>query len=382
MAKILRRSLQLNSVSRKIGVIGLRGFPHVMGGVERHCEQIYPRLSKLGYTVYVCRRKNYLDEKSLFAKYEHIKFIDLWTPRQKHLEALFHSFLCIVILRMRGVRVVHIHSFGPAVVAPLAKLFGLSVVMTYHLPNYLQGKWSGVDKYLLKLAELIACRFSDRIIAVSKTNRNIIKTNTGRESIFIPNGVNLPEKIEGSLSNYSLEKKKYIFTACRFVPEKGVDVLINAFNKLETDWKLVIAGTADHVSKYSNNVIDLAKKNSKIVLPGFMTGYELELLYSSAGIFVLPSFIEGQPISLLEAMSHGLPVIVSDIPAHRELDIADDCYVSPGDVDSLAEKLSDCLLKKQFLESGKKYRKLVNDEYNWDSIVEKTEKIFPPFFSQ
>ncbi|MBN1294295.1 MAG: glycosyltransferase family 4 protein [Candidatus Latescibacteria bacterium] len=365
-----------------IGAIGLRGFPHVMGGVERHCEQLYPRLASLGFRLYICRRSNYLTEKSRCYKHENIDFIDLWVPKQKHMEAIYHSFIGLILLKVKGVKVLHIHSFGPAIVAPIAKMLGFSVVMTYHLPNYYQGKWNNFDRLLLRMVENVACLFSDTVITVSKTNQTVIKENTGKDSVVIPNGVNLPAHIDSDITSYHLTKKRFIFSACRFVPEKGVDLLLKAFNKLNTDWKLVIAGTADHVSKYSLDVFATAKKNSNIILPGFITGAELDLFYSNAGIFVLPSFIEGQPIALLEAMSHGLPVVVSDIPAHRELEIEERCFFKSGDVNNLAEKLNEFMHDGKLLDSGRKYRELVSDKYNWDSIALNTGKIFDILFKK
>ena len=366
----------MNSDKKVIGVIGLRGFPHVMGGVERHCEQLYPRITKLGYRVVVCRRKNYVNEQTKNQSYENIEFIDIWTPQQQHVEALYHSLVALMLLKFKGIKLVHIHSFGPAIVAPVARLLGFSVVMTYHLPNYFQGKWSTLDRFLLKVAENIACTFSNKIIAVSKTNQKIIKKNTGKDSVVIPNGVNLPSDIKGDLSKYAVTKKKYIFTACRFVPEKGIDILIRAFNNIVTEWKLVVAGAADHESKYSTDIVSLAQKNKNIILTGFISGNELELFYANAGLFVLPSFIEGQPISLLEAMSHGLPVIVSDIDAHREMEIEERCFCKPGDVGLWSEKINECLHNHKFLSSGIHNRKMVAEKYNWDSIADKTSAIY------
>jgi len=360
----------------RIGAIGLRGFPYVMGGVERHCEQLYPRLAKLGFTVFVCRRKSYLSDESRRAEFNGIIFIDSWTPKYKHSEALFHSIISLISLKKLGLKILHIHSFGPGIIAPLAKLLGFKIVMTYHLPNYFQGKWSKLDRIVLRAIEYIACQFSDEIITVSKQNQSMIKKNTGRNSIVIPNGVNQPAIVKGDIAKYGLKKKKYIFAACRFVPEKGLDILIKAFGKIETDWKLVLAGAADHESKYSKDLLALAKANDNVILTGMVTGSDLEGLFSCAGLYVLLSFIEGQPISLLEAMSHGIPFIVSDIPAHRELDIEENCFVPPGDVEALAKKLQSCLKDSVFLSNGEKYKKAVLENYNWDSIALKTAEVF------
>jgi glycosyltransferase involved in cell wall biosynthesis len=366
----------VNHQQFRIGVIGLRGFPRVMGGVERHCEHLYPRLGALGFSVYVCRRRNYLNQESLEQCYKGIRFIDIYALRNKHLEALLHSLLCIVILRFFNVKIVHIHSFGPGLVAPIARLLGFKVVLTYHLPNYLQGKWSSFDRMLLRFAEFIACKFANEIIAVSKTNQAFIKQNTGKGSHYIPNGVHIPSGPYLNVEKYGLKKGEYIFTACRFVPEKGIDLLIKAFLKLKTNWKLAIAGGADHKSEYSREILSLTKTRVDIIFTGIVTGLELESLFDAAGIFVLPSFIEGQPISLLEAMSHGVPCLISDIEAHKELGLDESCYFRAGDIADLAKNLESRIHDGNFLESGRKHRELVFRKFNWDTIARSTSDVY------
>jgi glycosyltransferase involved in cell wall biosynthesis len=366
----------MNQHRKRIGVLGLRGFPHVMGGVERHCEQLYPRLATLGYSIYVCRRSNYLNLEAREQHYDNIKFLDVCAPRNKYFEALFHSLFCVILLKFHNIRILHVHSFGPGLVAPFAKLLGFKVVLTYHLPNYLQGKWSPFDRMLLRLTELVACKFSDEIIAVSKSNQGFIARNTGKTSRYIPNGVHITTGPFLRIEKYGIKAREYVFAACRFVPEKGIDLLIKAFLQVKTNWKLVIAGGADHESEYSRNLYVLAKGKENIVFTGILTGIDLESLFSSAGLFVLPSFIEGQPISLLEAMSHGLPCIISDIEAHKEFNLDERCYFPVGDIETLATKLDECIKDKLFLESGRKYRDFVIKNYNWDNIAEETAMVY------
>jgi glycosyltransferase involved in cell wall biosynthesis len=360
----------------KIGVLGLRGFPFVMGGVEKHCEQLYPHLAKMGFQIIVCRRKNYVSENAKKKKFDGIRFIDVWAPKNKHLEAIVHSLIGVFLLKLSGMSILHIHSFGPGIVLPIAKILGFRTVLTYHLPNYHQKKWSNFDRFVLKTFEQIACRFSDRIICVSETNRTIVRVNTGKESCYIPNGVNLHDIENPDVSKFGLQNCKYILAACRFVPEKGLHILIDAYSEIKTDWKLVIAGGADHESKYSNDLKSKGVCNKNIIFTGVLTGKDLESIFYYANLFVLPSFIEGQPIALLEAMSYGIPFIVSDIPAHREMNLNEKCYFKPEDTKVLKEKLLNTITDESFLSDGRKYRLLVNEKYNWDLISKRTAEVY------
>jgi glycosyltransferase involved in cell wall biosynthesis len=360
-----------------IGVFGLRGFPNVMGGVERHCEQLYPRIAAAGYQIVVCRRMPYINVESKKERYYNVDFIDLRTPKLKSLEAIIHSILCVIVLRVKGVKIVHIHSFGPALVAPLSRMLGQKVVMTYHLPNYQQGKWNRFEKWILLVAEKIACASANKIIAVSAANAEIVQRNTGRECIVIPNGITPPTALQHDVSSFGIEPNKYFFAASRFVPEKGIDTLITAYNQIQTDWPLVIAGSADHESDYSRMIVELSKQNPRIILAGFQTGIKLESLFALAGLFVQPSYIEGLPIALLEAMSFGIPVLVSDIPAHREMKIGDHSLFKPGDSKMLAKYLVTALVSQEQLRSeAQKLKGKICQKYNWDAIAIQTKNVY------
>jgi glycosyltransferase involved in cell wall biosynthesis len=169
---------------------------------------------------------------------------------------------------------------------------------------------------------------------------NIIRERCHRESNLIYNGVNLPEKSKGTdfLSRIGVYPDRYILAVARFVPEKGLHDLINAFKALEGDYNLVIAGDADYETDYSTNLRQMAADDDRIILTGYITGEPLNQVYTHARLFVLPSYHEGLPIALLEAMSYGLPVLVSNIPANKEVELPAERYFRCGDVDDLKEK--------------------------------------------
>jgi len=126
----------------------------------------------------------------------------------------------------------------------------------------------------------------------------------------------------------------------RMVPEKRHLDLIDAFGRARLDgWKLALVGAADHADVYSRRVLEAAAFARDVVMTGFQTGDALQALYAHAGLFVLPSSHEGLPIAILEALSHGLPVVASDIPANLEVGLGRNCYFPLGDVDALAAAL-------------------------------------------
>lgn len=364
----------------KVFVLGTRGFPDIQGGIEKHCEKIYPRLVKLGCHITVLTRTPYILRNKRIVESQGVRFIHIWTPRSKYMEAIIHTFLGIIIARIKSPNVVHFHAVGPSLFIPLAKLLGLRVIMTHHGPDYLRKKWGCFAKFILRLGEFLGVTFADHVIAVSKTIKALLKHKyrTGRIE-YIPNGVDIPEKLRNSkmLAKFDLERQNFIFTACRFVPEKGLHDLITAYSKLsKPGFKLVIAGDADHETAYSRKIKEFAAEIKGVVMTGFLNRKQMSEFYTNAKLFVLPSYYEGLPIALLEAMSYDLPVLVSDIPATREIPLPEYRYFPASDPGVLAIKISELfnhpLSKKEVMTN----RRTISENYNWQRIAQQTWAVY------
>ncbi len=271
--------------------------------------------------------------------------------------------------------IVHIHHIGPSLVLPLLKLGRLKSVASYHSPNYEHSKWGWFARNMLKVGEGFVTWWADNVIFVSKTQAEVIDC---KNKTCIPNGVTIPKPASSSdfLTKIGTEPGKYILSVARFVPEKGLHDLIQAFKALEGDYNLVIAGDADHETDYSRNLRQMASEDDRIILTGYITGEPLNQVYSHARLFVLPSYHEGLPISLLEAMSYGLPVLVSDIPANKEVELPADRYFRCGDLDDLKEKMEVLLEKELSKREREDIRAQIEEKYNWDRIAEQTIGVY------
>lgn len=364
----------------KIFVIGTRGFPGLQGGVEKHCEELYPRLYKLGCNVTVFARKPYFTDSTANKEWNGIKFIYLPTPRSQTFEAFFHTFFSCVVAVSKHPDVIHIHAIGPALFTPMAKLFGTKVVMTNHGPDYQRQKWGRLAKLILRLGEFFGITFADRVIVLSKELKQMIKEKYKKEhTTVIPNGVSMPVTITPGkiLEKYNLKPRGYVLAVGRFVPEKGFSDLISAYIGIANPkFKLVIVGGADHETVYSQGIKKMADQAPGMILTGFLSGVPLAELYSNAGLFVLPSSYEGMPIALLEAMSYGLPVLVSDIPANRQIPLPDFRFFPVGEIEELSRKLSDLFRRGISTEELQAQKELLLGDYNWDKIADKTFNIY------
>jgi len=364
----------------KVFVIGTRGFPGVQGGVEKHCEALYPRLVELGCDVTVFTRRRYVQVNDRRTAWKGVTLHHLWCPTQRNVEALIHTFLGICRTMGKQVDVLHFHAIGPSLLVPLAKVIGLKVVVTHHGPDYRRAKWGKIAKMALRAGEYSAAKWADRMIVISKEIKERVTKQFGRmDMAMIPNGVDTPRITEAgkTLADYGLQPRRYAFAACRFVPEKGLHDLINAYVGIRgPQFKLVIAGDADHESSYSRGLKESVGENADVVFTGFLSGSPLYELFSNAGLFILPSYYEGLPIALLEALSYQLPVLVSDIEANREVPIPTYRFFERGDVVGLRSKMVELMERGIAADEIRYITTLLHERYNWDVIARETYKVY------
>jgi glycosyltransferase involved in cell wall biosynthesis len=328
-------------MSMRVLVLGLRGFPNVEGGIERHAEHLYPLLAELGCDVEVLVRSPYHPSVKP-CMYRGVRLTRLWSPRAGAFETIVHTLLGVLYAGIARPDVLHLHAVGPAIFTPLARVLGLRVVVTHHGADYDREKWSGFARWVLRTGEHFGMRWSNARIAISQTIQRLIERRHQRASVLIPNGVDLPE-LPGSsehLAALGLARQRYVLQVSRFVREKRQLDLVRAFAEAELPgWKLALVGGLEPETDFVREVRELAEATPGVVLTGFQQGEALRELFGHAGVFVLPSSHEGLPIALLEALSFGLPVIASDIPANIEMELPQDSYFPLGDVDALAARI-------------------------------------------
>ena len=261
----------------------------------------------------------------------------------------------------------------------LPKLFGKRCVATVHGLDHRRAKWGKLASSYIMLGEKCAVRFADEIIVLSKGVQNYFKETYGRETKFIPNGVNRPVTKEPELirKRFGLEKDNYILFLGRLVPEKGITYLIEAFKRVETEKKLVIAGGSSDTDQFASQLKDLAKDDDRIIFTGFVQGQLLDELYSNAYIYTLPSDLEGMPLSLLEAMSYGNCCLVSDIEECASVVEDKALLFKKGDVEDLQNKLQevcdDSAMVQKYKDEAADY---ICGKYNWDEVVKRTLELY------
>jgi len=333
-----------------VAVIGLRGMPGVMGGIESHCEELLPRLlahapaGQLRITVLA--RRGYVLGRT---RHHGVNQIALWSPRHAALETIVHTIWALLYARfVLRAEAVHLHAIGPGLAAPLARLLGFRLLFTHHGEDYRRQKWGRVSKWALRLGEHLAVTFAHRVITVSKTSADRLRARYPKRSgriVNIPNGLAPAapkDERQGFPGDLGVSPGQYLITVGRLVPEKAQDLLIDAYRRTDLaqrdpPCKLLIVGASDHDSAYARKIE--ASTGEGIVFAGQRPRGVVMSLNRDAALFVLPSYHEGLSIAALEALQAGAPILLSDIPGNRDLGLPDHHYFAAGNAQDLAQKL-------------------------------------------
>lgn len=367
-----------------IAMLGHKRIPSREGGIEIVVEELSTRMVLAGHRVTCLNRagkhvsgKEY--DVAAKKEYRGIRIKTVPTLDKKGLAAMTASATGAIAVAFGRYDVVHFHAEGPCAMLWLPKLFGKRCIATIHGLDHQRAKWGKFARTYIMLGEKCAVKFADEIIVLSKGVQQYFKDTYGRETVFISNGVTKPEIREARIitEQYGLKKDDYILFLGRLVPEKGITYLIDAFKNVQTDKKLVIAGGSSDTNQFADALKAKAAGDNRILFTGFVQGRELEELYSNAYVYVLPSDLEGMPLSLLEAMSYGNCCVTSDIEECASVMGDMGITFQKGNVSELTEALQKlCDSPEKVATYASKATNYIVKKYNWDEVTDKTLKIY------
>lgn len=369
----------------KIAMIGHKRIPSREGGIEIVVEELASRLYLMGHSVSAYNRygKNVADanadkEAQKLKEYKGIKLIRVPTPNSKKLNAVVYSFLATIHAITQNYDVIHYHAEGPCAMLAIPHFLGIRTIATIHGLDWQRAKWGGFATRFLKFGEKIAAKYADEVIVLSKNVQKYFLEEYGRTAVYIPNGVNRVEFKEPDIisKKYGLEKEKYVLFLARLVPEKGIHYLLEAFSKIDTDMKLVIAGGASHSGEYVQKIQDMASKDDRVIMTGFVQGDELVELFSNTYMYVLPSDIEGMPISLLEAMSYGRRCLASDIPENKEATREFALYFEKSNVEDLKDKLQMAIEDSSVFKDKEDIMEYCYRRFDWNKVTGESLRLY------
>jgi len=359
----------------KIAMVGQKGIPATYGGIERHVEEIATRLVERGHQVSVYSRLYYSRHRGPYRGVENKRLPSIHT---KHFDAISHTALASLHATFAGYDIVHFHALGPSIFSFLPRITGARTVVTVHGLDWQRGKWGKFAAGFLKFCEIPSVRFPSGTIVVSQTLARYFREKHNAETVVIPNGTNPGTLRPASrIKRWGLDKHPYILWVGRLVPEKGCHFLIEAFRKLNTDMRLVMAGGSSFSDDYVQSLERLREGDERIQMIGYVYGEVLDELWSNAYVIVQPSILEGLSIALIEALSFGRCAVVSDIP--ENLEVVEDRAITfrSRDVEDLRAKLQMCIDHPDMVAAtAARCRELVEERYSWPRLVEATERFY------
>ena len=365
-------------------MIGHKFIPSRDGGVEVVVSNLAPHLAELGYDVTCYNRTNRQFKKlrktgGLIREYKGVRLV--WTPTvdRRGLAAMSSSVIATVMAAFSRCDLVHFHTEGPCIICWLPKLFGKKVVVTVHGLDHQRQKWGKFASWYIMQGEKAAVRHADSIIVLSRGVQYYFSEKYGRETVLIPNGIDPAEPKPACeiTRQFGLKAREYILFLGRLVPEKGIRYLIEAYQKLRTDKKLVIVGGTSDTDEYVRQLTAMAGDGPDIIFTGFQQGLVAEELYSNAYLYVLPSDLEGMPLTLLEAMNYGCCCVTSDIGECA--DVMDGCgFTFPrGNAEALRETLQGLCDHPEEAEARRgEAKKVIASKYTWQDITAQTSELY------
>ena len=370
----------------KIAMLGHKRIPSREGGIEIVVEELAIRMVERGHRVTVYNRdghhvagKEYDTYHKSLKEYKGVSIFKVPTIKIKGIAAISSSFIAALYATFGKYDIIHFHAEGPSVMVLIAHLFKKRTIVTIHGLDWQRAKWGKSGVKYLKLGEKVAAKYADEVIVLSENVQQYFKDTYNRDTLFIPNGIVKPQLRATDMiaQNWALKEKGYILYLGRLVPEKGIHYLIEAYKQIETTYPLVIAGGSSDTDKYMNQLKQLASGDERIIFTGFVQGQMLEELYSNAYIYVLPSEMEGMPLSLLEAMSYSNCCLVSNIPECAEVIGRHGFLFECSNVDSLKEKLSFLVNEPDLVEACRKNaQEYILEKYDWEQVVNQTLRVY------
>lgn len=380
----VKRTERCHKEHLKIAMIGHKRIPTREGGVEIVVNELSTRMVKKGHYVDAYnRRGSHVSGKEFVnqigKEYQGVRIITIPTFESSSLNAIVYSFFASIRALFGRYDVVHYHAEGPCTMLWIPRLFKKRIVATIHGLDWQRAKWGNLASKVLKFGEKMAVKCADEIIVLSANMQEYFEKTYARKTVLIPNGINRPEIREAAMikDKYGLDKDEYILFLARIVPEKGLHYLIEAYQDIATDKKLVIAGGNSHSGEYVNQIKRMAETDKRIIMTDFVCGQCLEELYSNAYLYILPSDVEGMALSLLEAMSYGNCCLVSDIKENTEVIGDYGITFQKGNVGDLKERITELLSNRERVMQIKQMSSdYICKKYNWDRIVDETIQVY------
>jgi glycosyltransferase involved in cell wall biosynthesis len=361
----------------RLAFIGMKGLPPDLpgaGGGERETDAKARRLAQRGHTVTVYCRWNYVRHPS---PYYGVRLISLPALRHPGLQMLSHTPLSTLhAILTNSADVISYHGMGNALFVPIAKLAGKRTVVYMDGIDWERPKWGKTARQLLKWGAAAAFRWADAVYVDNHISQQQFARIFGQAPRVITLAADLWEPPGSNLlAKMKLSSNEYILFVGMLRPDKGVHILIEAYNGLDTSLPLVIVGDDPDNPDYVNSL--KTKADHRVRFLGYQYGLAARQLFANCLIYVQPSVMEGNSPALMSAMACGRCVVVNGIPQNIETIGDAGVAYNSGDAADLRSALAGLIGDPVRIEElGQRARRRIERVYNWETVVDQLEQLY------
>lgn len=362
----------------KIAIMGTRGIPANYGGFETFAEQLSIRLAQRGHDLTVYGRSHYVTIPERV--YQGVKLVVLPTIRHKYLDTVVHTFISAVHSWFRRYDVVLVCNAANALATGLIRLAGQKTAINVDGIERRRKKWNRLGQLYYLVSEWLSTKIPHAVVTDAGVIQSYYRSRYGKESTMIPYGAQIGRVRDADgLKPFGLEPEQYVLYVSRLEPENNAHLVIQAFARTQTVFKLVIVGDAPYSHSYIREL--KSTTDPRVVFTGYVFGEGYRILQQNAYCYVHATEVGGTHPALIEAMGAGNYVIVYDTPENRE--VVGEAGVFYRNVDELTAALQHALdAPDEIAPYREKAMTRVRTSYNWDVVTDQYEQLFARLIGQ
>ena len=359
---------------------GFRTIPPQAGGAgsDKFAVELYPRIVGEGHQIIAYTRIYPGDTNIQLQSYAGIRLKPFKTVRKAGFDTLVHSFKATWdIIFNNTADYIHIHSGANSLWAIPLRLAGKKVVISQFAMDWKRDKWPWYGKLFYLLSNFLTAHIPNEVVFDNVFTKDYFEKKYKRSFTFIPYGSEVSTTVNNSsiLLNLGLTKNNYFLFVGRFIPDKGIHLLVEAFENTVTDKKLVLIGGSPNQGHYEQQI--QKTKDERILFPGYIYGEDTNVLIKNAYAYIQPSLIEGLSPVILTVMGLGTPLICSNIRENLFITNTNALTFDNGNSKSLKLSIEYSIENKEILIANAKKGKVdVTSRFNWDKITKQYLEIF------
>jgi len=305
-----------NKASRRVAIIGSRGYPSFYGGFETAVRHVAPYLADKGWDVTVYGRKDAVSENKL-SRDIRIRSVTVPCIESKSLSTLTSGFSSALHCFFKKPDVAIVLNVANGFWLPMLKIRGIKIVANVDGLEWKREKWGLAAKAVFYIGARMTALFADKIICDAKELQRYWRENFKRESLFIPYGGIAHGPLPIALN---LTHRGYVLLVARFVPENTISEFFEAVPTLQEKYPVILVGSSGYGGDFDDRARTLSENHTNVKWLGQISDDPLlHSLWQHAGAYFHGHSVGGTNPALVQAMSSGAPVIARDTAFNREV---------------------------------------------------------------